>query len=355
MARKNGHLHIPSRSLGHSKAVPLITPSATVLVESPFFLQPADDVSPESKLQQISEEKPDGSFTFPLPKLPAELQLRVLWHCIVSSLPILNAGIPKEDQAALLENETRGQRRINPAIMFTCKAYYYEGIKLLYANNHFSYTCERLPSTWPNGAGKGLARIEKLVLRSLCNTDSLFTYKAAIIPMYWLRYFRHVKTLRIDFCGTLLGYRYRWDEDHDSMSLLVETLDNMIVERMHNHLSTKLLSELILTGLPESDIGLFVLKSMSMLVQARGRIGIGTGPEGKSYRIAEHDYVFDEDPMAMFLRDDRPFMNQVEPCIHWIRVEDVPTLIANAASEPHSRWLSGNLGLVSERLGCNGS
>ncbi|KAL8831544.1 MAG: hypothetical protein Q9170_005244 [Blastenia crenularia] len=341
---KPSHLGIPPTS---RYVLPVVTPSATVLVESPFFLQPANDISSASKLSQIVEDSSDELAIFPLTKLPAELQLRVLWHCLVSSLPILNAGIPRDDQTALYNEEIRGQLRINPRIIFTCKAYHHEGIKLLYTNNHFSYTCEKLPPSWPTRVGKNLLLVKRLTIRLLCDTDSIFTHKAAVVPMYWLRSFKQLWTLRIDFCGTDVGYQYKWDEDHDSMSLLLESLNNIVVERRRANSSTNILSELLVTGLPESDIGLFVLKSMSMLLRPDGRIGIGTGSGGRSYVVDPEEYDFDEEQGYKILHDDRPRMYRVEAQIHWIHVQDVGALIQRAASD-QSKWLFGNVGLVSE-------
>ncbi|KAL8932529.1 MAG: hypothetical protein Q9211_006267 [Gyalolechia sp. 1 TL-2023] len=341
---------LPQISHNRLNGLPVVTPSATVLVESPFFLRPTNDASSEVKLSQIHEDSPDGLSAFPLTKVPTELQLRVLWHCLVSSLPILNAGIAQDDCSALLDDEIRGQRRINPAIIFTCKAFYHEGIKLLYCNNQFSYTCQKFPHRWLGGASKYVSRIEKLILRPLCSTDSAFTHKAALIPMYWLRHFKNLKTLRIDFCGTRIGYQDVWNEDQDSMSLLVESLDNMIVERKHDGPSTSALSELVLTGVPENDIGLFVLKSMSMLLRPGGKIGIGTGREGREYVVDLFDYCADDEQSWIISTNDRPRLTRAEPQIHWICREDVDALIKRAASDTESEWLFGDLGLVSEKL-----
>ncbi|KAL8939156.1 MAG: hypothetical protein Q9216_003510 [Gyalolechia sp. 2 TL-2023] len=344
------HLGLPQISHNRLNDLPVITPSATVLVESPFFLQPANDASSEAKLSQVNDDSPADFSAFPLTKLPIELQLRVLWHCLVSSLPILNAAIAKDDCSALLDDETRGQRRINPAIIFTCKAFYHEGIKLLYSDNQFSYTCQKVPTCWLGGASKYVSRIERLILRPLCRTDSAFAYKAAAIPMYWLRHFKNLKTLRIDFCGTRVGYQHVWNEDQDMMALLIESLDNMIVERMHDGCSRNPLSELIFTGIPESDIGLFVVKSMSMLLRPGGKIGIGTGCEGRQYVVDASDYRGDDAQSWLILSNDRPRLSKVEPQIHWIYREDVGTLIQRAASDRGSQWLFGDMGLVSERL-----
>ncbi|KAL9577159.1 MAG: hypothetical protein Q9203_007564 [Teloschistes exilis] len=320
-----------------SSSLPVFTPSATVLVKSPFDLRPVNDASAKVKLEQVDEDATAESPVFPLTKLPTELQLRVLWHCLVSSLPILDAGVPKEEQIVLVEDETPGQLRINTSIIRTCKAYYDEGVKLLYSHNQFSYTCDKPLERW---RGKNLWRVEQLSLRPLCRIDSEFPHMAAVVPMYWLRQCKNVRMLRLDFCGVAVGYEDEWEEDDDSMSLLLETVQHMVVERRHSNMDSCGMSELVMTGLPENDLGLFVLKSMALLVQPNGKIGIGTGPEGRRYVIAPSDRPLDKErPQTSVVVDQTPQLKQVEPQIHWLRVEAVPGLIANAASDPDSDWL----------------
>lgn len=332
-----------------STTLPLVTPSATVLVESPFFLRPTNN----TRLSQIQEdEDPAESLKFPLTKLPTELQLRVLWHCVVSSLPLLNAGITKANRISLVGGEVSGQHRINVGILRTCKAFHYEGIKLLLSRNQFAYTCNGPPDIWQceGGMGKKFSQIKRLVLRPICRTDSQFPHRAAVICLYWLRHFRNLTTLRIDFCGVTRGYQCEWDEDIDSMSLLAESVDNMLVDCMNNGTGSKGLSELTLTGLPENDLGLFVLRAMSLLVQAGGKIGIGTGQEGKRYLISSDQYWRDDVENLMTLRNDRPRLEALEPRLHWLLAENVPALIERAATDTSSRWLIGDIGLVSQGM-----
>ncbi|KAL8725946.1 MAG: hypothetical protein Q9166_007023 [cf. Caloplaca sp. 2 TL-2023] len=341
-----------------STALPLITPSATVMVESPFFMKITDDAVPGPKVSQLQEEdtaeEEQGSarsMTFPLTKLPTELQLRVLWHCVVSSLPILNAGIPKANRITLIVGEVDGQRRISPAILRTCRAFHHEGTKLLLSNNRFAYTCIGPPDIWrcEGGMGKKFLHIRRLMLRPICRTDGQFPHRAAVISLYWLRQFRYLTTLQIDFCGVTQGFQCEWDEDHDSMSLLAESVNNMIVDRMQNHTTSKGLFELILTGLPENDLGLFVFGTLSLLVQKGGKIGIGTGQEGKRYIISLDQYWRDDVENLMILRNDRPRLKQVEPRIHWLHAEEVPALVERAATDTDSKWLFGDLDLARQR------
>ncbi|KAL8657542.1 MAG: hypothetical protein Q9202_007652, partial [Teloschistes flavicans] len=322
-------LDLPQSSTKPPFSLPVTTPSATVLVKSPFDLRPANDASAKVELEQIDENTTAEGLVFPLTKLPTELQLRVLWHCLVSSLPILNAGVPKDEQSVLLDGETPGQLRINTSVIRTCKAYYHEGVKLLYSCNQFSYTCEKPLHHWrlESGVGKHLWRIEKLILRALCRMDGDFPHRAAVVSMYWLRQIRNVKMLQIDFCGVTVGYEDDWEEDHDSMSLLLESVENTVIDRQHHGTGANGISELVITGLPENDLGLFVLRSMALLVRPNGRIGIGTGQEGRRYIINPSEYCFDNEFQPVLI-DGTPKLKQVEPQIHWLRVEDVPGLVA---------------------------
>ncbi|KAL8901086.1 MAG: hypothetical protein Q9192_000749 [Flavoplaca navasiana] len=240
-----------------STSFPLTTPSATVLVESPFFLAPTNGTSSGARLSQMQEDDDSAeSWNFPLTRLPTELQLRVLWHCLVSSLPLLNAGIPEDERIRLVEDEVSGQHRINLGILRTCKAFHHE----------------------------------------------------------------------------------------------VESVDNMLVERMNNGSGYRGFSELILTGLPENDLGLFVLRAMSLLVHKGGKVGIGTGQEGRRYLIGSDQYCMDGLGEVLRLKSDRPKMKAVEPRIHWLLAENVPALIERAATDRCSKWLIGNLGLVSQEM-----
>ena len=185
-------------------------------------------------------------------------------------------------------------------------------------------------------------------MRSICYTDSQFPHRAAIVCLHWLRYFRNLTTLRIDFCGVTRGFQCEWDEDNDSMSLLAESVDNILVERMNNASGYKGLSELILTGLPENDLGLFILRAMSLLVHKGGKVGVGTGREGRRYLISSDQYWMDDLGEVLTLKNDRPKLKAVEPRIHWLLAENVPGLIEGAATDTYSKWLIGNLGLTTQ-------
>ncbi|KAL8753264.1 MAG: hypothetical protein Q9184_005472 [Pyrenodesmia sp. 2 TL-2023] len=254
-------------------------------------------------------------------------------------------------QVALIENETPGQRRINPAIIFTCKAYHHEGIKLLYANNHFAYTLSAQTETPPRKAQEYLSRIVKLILRPICTTSIRIRFPdaATMVAMYWLRNYKILRTLQVDFYGTDIDSRYRFDDkDYDSLSLLFETVDNMLVERMLTSESTYGLSELVLTGLPENDMGLSVVRAMSLLMRADGQIGIGTGKEGVRYILNSNDHDVRTERPLQTSTSSRARRREVEPQIHWLRVEDVGDLIERAANDKDSEWLFGDLRLVSK-------
>ncbi|KAL8969132.1 MAG: hypothetical protein Q9197_004503 [Variospora fuerteventurae] len=338
-----------------SHVLPLVTPSATVLVESPFFLQLNEHVFASQRLSQDDEEILDPHSIFPITKLPVELQLRVLWHCLVSSLPIFNAGLPKDNLHALVENETAGQHRIKSAITLTCKSYYHEGTKFLYCN-HFAYTFSSQKEIAQIAKWRSFSRIQKLILRALCHTGMPFAKAAANMTMYALRHLRCLNTLQIDFCGADLQQRHPYDEDddqdedeYDSLSLLFESVDNILVERMHTKESTKGFSELILTGLPENDVGLSVLRALSSLVRANGKVAIGTSTDGTRYTLEPKDDSSAEELKPQPSLSDQWRMIEVTPQIHWLRMDDVGDLINRAASNTSSEWLFGDMGLATRK------
>ncbi|KAL8741572.1 MAG: hypothetical protein Q9190_005833 [Brigantiaea leucoxantha] len=325
---------------GMRGSLPLVTPSATVLVESPFFLSPETNVLKEARPSPRRNRLSGVTLTFPLTKLPAELQLRVLWHCLVSSLPILNAGVPKDEHVHLAVGEIPGQHRINPRIIFTCKAYYKEGSKLLYANNTFLYTSERPPQKWKGGKKILRSAIKKLTIRSVCDQDYDLPQRAAEISMYWLQLFKNVKMLQIDFCSVVMGYERFWDEDEDKFSLFLEFIDYVIVQNMKSNATVNGLKQVVLSGLPENDLGLFLVRSFSLLMRKDGRIGIGTGSHGKRYQKTWEM----ANPSAA---PDSSRLVPREPEIVWIGRNDVPELIKRAASDECSRWLIEDFDLVS--------
>ena len=92
--------------------------------------------------------KPNRSLN--LPELPAELQLRILHYCLVSSTPILNLGsrkwiyYPKKAGNPWRDfekhGETHGQDELALNILFTCRTYRYEGWKIFWHTNQFIYS-----------------------------------------------------------------------------------------------------------------------------------------------------------------------------------------------------------------------
>ncbi|KAI4188166.1 MAG: hypothetical protein LQ346_005379 [Caloplaca aetnensis] len=256
-------------------------------------------------------------------------------------------------RVALVENEIPGQRRINPAIIFTCKAYHHEGIKLLYANNQFAYTLSAQTETPTKGTRKDLARIAKLILRPICTTSIRIRFPSAAttVAMYWLRDSRSLKMLQVDFYGTDFDSRYQFDDkDYDSLSLLFETVDNILVARTLAGEPSNGLSELVLTGLPENDMGLSVVRAMSLLMRTDGKIGLGTGKEGARYILSSDSHGLHTEGSLQTSTTTRARRREVEPQIHWLGVEDVGHLIQRAANDKDSEWLFGDMGLVSKIL-----
>lgn len=66
------------------------------------------------------------------------------------------------------------------------------------------------------------------------------------------------------------------------------------------------LDSIILTGLPETDMGLFVMQEYSRLLQPEGKMGIGWGIKGRRYRM-----------------NDKVVERQEACALHWMGLADI--------------------------------
>ena len=118
--------------------------------------------------------------TFPLPRLPRELQLLVLQECLTSKTPLLDLGIKPSRVHLTVIDEPLGQDDICFAILRTCKFYREEGLKLLYTHNQFTFTeiFETRQNWWsqipgipkeiePNDPTQHFPNLKQLILRTM--------------------------------------------------------------------------------------------------------------------------------------------------------------------------------------------
>lgn len=135
--------------------------------------------------------------SFSLTNLPKELQLLVLEHCFSSTNPIINAGKVRDVKLYLVASEKRGQEDISDSIIFLCKEYYQEHLRIFYSPNLFLYLpIMRLPQLTYRGDKDALcktwhhfpttfSKIKNLNFRILCALDFVFSSAAAAVSR-WL-------------------------------------------------------------------------------------------------------------------------------------------------------------------------
>ena len=254
--------------------------------------------------------------TFPFQRLPMELQLRTLQYILISSAPILNAGA--RSQEVSVQDERNGRDQINPCMIFTCKLFYKEGLPLLYGYNTFMYSERRTMRMWhpfkcSHPGCKASAKPNSLRFASIsgrppkyrCDrNDALISHASNFhlrLPStgsWWsLRYcesflqfvsmFTSLKALQLDFI-------YQLEVVHeDAMERLrkfwMEKFPfwiKRLVEKFQDpNQSTKALRQIVLTGLAENDLCLYIVKHFARLLAFDGRMGVGWGAKGNRYEL----------------------------------------------------------------------
>ncbi|MCJ1226921.1 hypothetical protein MMC12_003576 [Toensbergia leucococca] len=246
---------------------------------------------------------------FALTSLPMELQLRILHYSLVSPLPILDAGFSDLERFYLTEGDERGQDRINPHILFTCKLYYVEGLVMLYTRNTFLYNPHDLGYVDPIPAHTSLTGIERLsMIENLCVRRVYYRDEEPIHRvvdvMDWLAKFTNVQNFQVDFA-------IRSFKDVNSLSY---PLDSPLLTRLISDMTSEaericnirkqamggdgLLDTLLLTGLEANDpfLRFFVVRTMSRLLRLGGRFGIIShrfhGKAADKYRHRQPQFIW---------------------------------------------------------------
>ena len=237
----------------------------------------------------------EAATPFPLTRLPIEVQLLILRHILVSPAPIINPSVPLCAQNYLVRGEEKGQHQINPGMIFTSKLFYVEGLRLLYSQNEFMYTehwtafsytlsrcdveeCKRCPRSNP----LDFYPFPEHPQGSPCNWNLAFQAHAANIHLRLpgiddsglirvceelleiLDRFTNLRTFHLDFLDMASQYEDIWDADDDEDEYLMDGLRDPFWKTMKKledpALPVGALSEIVLTGLPQSDLSLFVVK-----------------------------------------------------------------------------------------------
>ncbi|KAL9135836.1 MAG: hypothetical protein Q9175_002956 [Cornicularia normoerica] len=295
--------------------------------------------------------------TFPFQRLPMELQLLMLQHILVFPAPIINPNVPLRTQKYLVKGEEKGRNQPNACMVFTCKLFYKEGLPLVYGHNTFMYTqswtafsftlskgaleeCQRCfcyrssspfpiaehppgsPCNWNRAFQKHAANI---YLR-LPATDDFDFVKDCEEMLSIVDRFTNLRILRLDFLDVCKGYQYDWDEEDDLMHDLHSTVWNTMKKLQDPDRPAGALKEIVLTGLPQNDLSLYVVKQYTRLLAPSGRIGVGWGAKGKQYEL-----------LGAYREGEVTKREHLE--LLWMNLEGVEEWIVRKHQTKGSRWL----------------
>lgn len=246
--------------------------------------------------------------TFPIQRFPMELQLLILRYILVSPIPILNAGVAQNVQVLVIEGEEKGQYRINPNMIFTCKLFYKEGLPLLYGYNTFTYTresqirmyvlhkcsfylCPRCGKSYTNRHAESgypcfgnVALANHTTSLNLRFPSSWVIYKCVEVVCHVTR-FTSLKTSHLDHLDSGGDQSNHRLVDQHVLRGFQEIIEETAKNLQDPCRSNGALRVIVLTGLPRLDICLDVVKQYARLLAPDGRLGIGWGSKGKQYEF----------------------------------------------------------------------
>ena len=244
-----------------------------------------------------------------LPRLPLEVQLCVLRECLISQHPLLNFHLKDNEVYFTVKDEPRGQDDISFGILSTCKLYYQEGRKILYANNDFVYTStlqtrrgllspaspswklcpqQLISSTIFDGSLPHFTALKHLTLRLIAYTNSLASLAALNMCKHWLAQASQLVTLQLDLVSQPDGHPRNFAYERHSMRLIYNdnwfNILQVLREKFSNWRSDNGgLTQIVITGLGDNFAGFLVVKTISYLLAEQGWLGLGTGKDGRRY------------------------------------------------------------------------
>ena len=181
----------------------------------PAFYMPISSTKPRAPRRSI-DATPLKSF--PLDRLPMELQLQVLRDCLVTPQPALAFEIPKYSHSkSSIRIPSKDKYAINTSILQTCRMFNVEGTKLFYSQNTFILnpikkiprnsfiinTSEVVPESFFNGtvgclSAQDFGSIRHLELQRPLSWEGIFPRGVEEIEKN-LSYFPNLETLVVSF------------------------------------------------------------------------------------------------------------------------------------------------------------
>ncbi|KAL8745108.1 MAG: hypothetical protein Q9190_002731 [Brigantiaea leucoxantha] len=225
-------------------------------------------------------------------QIPVELQVQILKYALTAKAPFVNAGIPRDSQNHVEEDEIYGTKRAQCegviSILKTCRHFHNLGEPLFYKMNDFLYTADSVCSLEISkdiNISRYPRKAQNLTLRSVSQVAQL---PPRIWPrmiretVRWVLQFPHLRNLQVDFVLPRSSL--------SRMYVLPSVQKSKIMNRtVVKNLTTLLLSNiridtLVLTGLPIDVYSAVTVGNLSKLVHRGGLISLGMGSEGKMYK-----------------------------------------------------------------------
>ena len=239
-----------------------------------------------------------ATHAFSLPRLPLEIQMMVLRECLTSKTPLLDYGAKPGGIQLTIVDEPGGQDDICFGILGTCKLYHEEGLKVLYAQNRFSYTesfetderslSRPLPaepkSKHLSYSTQHFPYLKHLILRTMGGTTYPGSRRTIMRCQSLLAQCLHLQTLQLDFVSlprestkfetTILIFM--------NCLLSYSRMSRFIAQRPREEprelrAENGRLRQLIITGLRADFCGLLAVIHASCLLADGGKLGVGMG------------------------------------------------------------------------------
>ncbi|KAL8796787.1 MAG: hypothetical protein Q9195_000870 [Heterodermia aff. obscurata] len=271
---------------------------------------------------------------FSLPGLPLEIQLLVLRECLTSKTPLLNHGKKPGGTHLTITNEPRGQDDICFAILATCKIYRDEGLKILYAYNHFTYgdmfdiqrtwwsplpviPAELTPESSNRHPKHHFSNLTKLILRTMGLTEHLGPWITVMCCEHLAPKCPHLQTLQLDIVSLPREFpKFEMKELRIMDRLIGKTeiwayrAQKRCQERSERRAANGGLHQLVVTGLGADFCGLLAVKQALCLLADGGKLGVGMGRKGRRFngKVQEKDVILEPLP---------------EPSLTWLDFQDV--------------------------------
>lgn len=144
---------------------------------------------------------------------------------------------------------------------------------------------------------------------SVCCAVDLGFVSAAAAVLHWLEAIPNLRELQVDFVGCSRGYWYRWEELPESLEHLFNCAQTASA-KLKAAPGNADFQKLVLTGLPDNDLALNVVRTMASLMGPGGEIGVARGIDGHRYTKCidpshHSDYDSEDAEMDAHLRQPR--------------------------------------------------